>query len=402
MPGLDPYYPRDYGIIQIVHNYGDQPLSLEDINERLELKRIAPLNIPHRGNKNTAKKELPFKVKGKRIIPQDQYYLDYSVYGDQYNSLCTEYHPSRFHAAADMWIENKTTGDQFIISAYANGYQYGLKKDNGIDYFITPIEEGYEAFDKREPADIKGEYSVAFTELTDMVIEELRRYFSCVNDTKNYRDRVSARIINEELHVFCESFNYSLPEMSEYYLTDLCNGKYITYRSEQSAFMRWFLSSDDYKKYYGDPPKIYKINLDLKPKKTSKECLTEHRKRMIQRIQNKQIEMIDNLLDRLAKHEAYIQDLSSIYDTPYAEIEHYGLGAQFRYKEEIVEPDRLIIGVEKESIVISVDSQDVEITTEDVKEGFMLGCEDIQKIARLKLKHKNLKRIIPNNQSGLT
>lgn len=401
MPGLDPDYPRDYGIIQIVHNYGDKPLTLEDINERLELKKIDPLIIPHRGKKDAAKKRLPFRVKGKRFIPQDQYFLDYSVYGDQYNSLCTEYHPSRFHAAVDMWIENITTGDEFVLSAYADGYRYGSNKSNEIDYFITPVEDGYVVFHEKKTDGINGEYKVAYTELTDMVIENLRKYFSCVNDTRNYKDRVSARIIHEELHIFCESFNYSIPEMNEYYLTDYCKGKYITYRSDQSIFMKWYLNPAEYQKYYGEPPKIYKVELDKKGQKANDVRHTERWKRIIQRIQNKQVEMIDNLLNKLAKHEAYIQDLSSIYDTPYAEIEHYGLGTQFGYKEEIIEPDRLIISVDKESIVISVDSQDVEITTDDIKEGFMLGCEDIQEIARLKLKHKNLKKIIPNIQSGL-
>ena len=413
MPGLDPDYTRDWGIKQIIFNYGDKPLTLEDINERLELKKIDPLsiphrrkknnsNIPHRGNKNTAKKSLPFKVKGKRIIPLDNEFIDYSVYGDRYNSLCSEYHPSRFRAAAEMWIENSTTGNQYILYAGADGYQYGLKKDNGIRYYITPVVEGYEAFDKKESGDIKGEYSAAFAELTDMVLEELRKYFVCVNDTKNYKERVSARIINEELHVFCESFNYSIPEMNEYYLTDYCKGEYITYRSGQSIFMKWYLNPRDYQKYYGDPPIFYKLNPGQKPGKTSNERHTGQWKRTIQRIQKKQIEVIDDLLSKLINHESYIRDLSSIFDTPYAEIEYYGLEDQFGYKNEVVEPDILNISVDRKSVLIRVDSQDVEITTDDVKEGFILGCENIQEIARIKLKHKDLKTIIPINQSGLS
>ena len=85
-----------------------------------------------------------------------------------------------------------------------------------------------------------------------MINAELRKWDIIYNDTKNFGQRVSAKIIDNDLHVFAEKYNYDLPLFNEYYVMDYSNGKYKMLVSHYSIFMKLYLSDEEYYKKYGN------------------------------------------------------------------------------------------------------------------------------------------------------
>ena len=385
MPGLDEKYPRDKAIIEIIDDYGYDPLTLDIINNRLWMKNVAPLNIPHRGKPQSEIEPLPFSILGKRVRIMD----DKLYFGDINGMLCSEYHPSQYEIRAEMLIEMNKNKRQYELHAYTNGYQYSLGK--GIQFEIAPIDEdGYILISK--PCKKKGKLSPAFIELSDMIEAKLRECFLCVNDTKNYKERVSARIINDKRHIFCETFNYSIPELHDYYLTDYCSGEYKMYSSKDSMFMKWYLSANEYKKYYASPIKYYQVDLDRKIQRSPTSHYDEKKIGIERNIFKKQVSRIDALYQKLINGTAKIRNIECIDEIPSSAITYYGLDEMFEYTREMTE-DEILLNIGKESITIPVNEEDIEITVDDVYTGFELGCEDITEIARLKQKHKSLKNI---------
>lgn len=387
MPGLDPDYPRDEGLLEIIYHYGEKPLTIDIINERLQLKNVEPLYIPHRGNKKEEVIQLPYKVLGRKA----EIIEDSLIYGDIFDSLCMEYHPSLYQMRAEMWVEHIESGKQYELYAYTDGYRFG--QDKKIQFEIAPVNsEGYVEIFKRKPCDPKGEYSAAFREMNDLLEKKLRVCLTCLNDTRNYQDRVSARIINDELHVFCEVFNLSIPELHDYYLVDFCSGEYKLYRSKDSMFMKWYLPSNEYKKYYTASTEIYKVDLNRKVKTNPAHHFEELRLGIENRLFKKMISRIEELYQKLINGTAKIRNIECIDEIPSSAITYYGLDEMFEYTREMTE-DEILLNIGKESITIPVNEEDIEITVDDVYTGFELGCEDITEIARLKQKHKSLKNI---------
>lgn len=387
MPGLDPEYFRDAGLLEIVYNYGEKPLTLDIINDRLKFKNIDPLNIPHRGNKKADAPKLSYKVLGKKsnVIEDDLLHRDY------YDSLCMDYHPSLYRIKTEMWIEDIKDKRQYELYAYTNGYRFGQNKR--IEFKIAPVDEsGYTEIFKKKSCNPEGKYCSAFIEMNDILEDKLRTCLSCLNDTRNYKERLSARIINDELHIFCETFNYSIPELREYYLTDYCSGEYKMYISKYSMFMKWYLSSNEFKKYYSTPVKFYLVDLNREIKRTSKLFFEEEKLYFEKRLFENQKKKIEELFQKLVNGEKKIRNLKVFDDNSYSTLTYYGIDEMFEYSEEMIE-DKILINIGKESIIIPVNEDGIEITINDVYLGFELGCEDIQEIARLKQKYKNLKNV---------
>lgn len=388
MPGLDPDYSRDAGLLEIVYNYSEKPLTLDIINERLRIKNIDPLYIPHRGNKKVNTSRLSYKVLGKKA----RIFEDDLQHREIYNSLCLDYHPSLYRIQAEMWIEDIKDKSQYELSAYTDGYRFS--KNDKIEFMIAPVDKaGYVDIFKRKTCDPNGEYYIAFREMSDMLEMKLRVCLSCLIDTRNYKERISARIMNDELHIFCETFNYSIPELGEYYLTDYFSGEYKMYKSKDSMFMKWYLSPKEYKKYYSTPIKHQPIDLNRKIENNSRNYFEKEKLHIEKKLFDKQKKSIEELYRKLINGKIKIRNIECLDDNPYSTITYYGLDEMFEYTEEMTE-DKILLNIGKESIIIPVNNENIKITPDDVCFGFELGCEDIQAIAQLKQKYKNLKNVI--------
>lgn len=96
-----------------------------------------------------------------------------------------------------------------------------------------------------------GDFKNYFIELINAVNIEKRRLLGILDDTKNYQHRTSARLIDDSICIFTEEFSYSIPEMNEYYLLMLTNGKYQLKVFDRSAFMHFYLSEEGFPRFYG-------------------------------------------------------------------------------------------------------------------------------------------------------
>ncbi len=153
---------------------------------------------------------------------------------------------NRTQVTAAMTLDKK--GHTIILKAKAYG-DYSIENSAKIKRFSITEGKKRKIFGDLAEA---GKYKSCFEELIKLAYEELKKSDNIYFDTKNFIRRASSRIIDGDLHVFCETFNYDNPMLNEYYLLDYCNGKYKMTVSEKSRFMRLFLPPKNYTAKYGD------------------------------------------------------------------------------------------------------------------------------------------------------
>lgn len=116
--------------------------------------------------------------------------------------------------------------------------------------YIYPTEEQASEVEEYERLDDTGKFRSCFLEIEKTERAERQRICDQVNDTRNYGSRISAKVIESELHIFCETYNCDVPELAEYYLMDYCGGEYTLYILNQSCFMQMYLSEEQYAQIY--------------------------------------------------------------------------------------------------------------------------------------------------------
>lgn len=155
-------------------------------------------------------------------------------------------------------MELKDKEKRMVLKAYSSGSLF-------LDIYT---DSKYIPFQILNPAlEETGELRSCFEELIETACNELRKSDLVYKDTKNFGHRISAKVIDNDLHVFMEEFNNKIPIRNEYYLMDYCNGDYTMSVSHDSGFMRKYLSKEEYEKKYGlvpyKPIKEYKALEDI-------------------------------------------------------------------------------------------------------------------------------------------
>lgn len=213
--------------------------------------------------------------------------------------------------------------------------------------------------------DETGEFTACFNELREMRVAEEKRMYDILNDTRNFFRRVSAKVVDNEIHVFGEVYNYYLPKAAEYYFMDYCKGEYTLYVSKSSRFMKMYLSKKKYEEIYGN----------------TNDCITEqyssvnevdelisnlsdraHKKKVILALRGQAFESlkvyIDMLYEQLISGNAHIRNVSQFCDNKYDVIEYFGAEAQFECVSvpfkmllenadvEVITPDQILTDVE--------------------------------------------------------
>ena len=152
-------------------------------------------------------------------------------------------------------------------------------------------------------------YHELFDELDAADEKEYRRIWDILLDSRNTGKRISAKIIDNKLHIFTETYNYDTPEFGEYYLMDYCDGVYMFSVSDVSRFMTLYLSHKEYLHYYGEYSESHTqqyTSLEeiaahekeyAKISHYEREMITRHRRNAFQRIS-------DTVIIRL-KNQAY-------------------------------------------------------------------------------------------------
>jgi len=382
-PCLDKFNKRDDAIINILEEQSKRkrPFTINEINERLNQEGFDELDIiDHRssGSKKAITKS-PFVVKKKRV----RNFAKELFLGDPNQSLATEYSISRYHCIAEMLLDDTRNNKSYVLSSDTTN-NYVLKERKGA----KP-----KCFDKLEES---GEFLDYFRELKVLANREKKNLLSTLNDTKNYQIRISASICDDSLYVYAETYNYSVPEMNEYYLFEYKNGKPLFSVYHTSEFMRCYLSDEEYYLAYGHRQQELIVQYKSLDELTCNDTrdintsfLLQSRKGYFNRLQQE----ADNLIADLKNKKRYVRCLSSWFDCKEWVCNHFGVEKEFEC--ELVDQYGDILVARKESAdFIFEDCGIVNISLPELYEAFEYGFHNINEICRVKKKLGNISNII--------
>ena len=248
--------------------------------------------------------------------------------------------------------------------------------------------EWYHKYDSPEDSGI---FKNCFIELQRRAMAEKKRIAEPLNDTRNYHERISAKVIKNELHVFYETYNYTVPELGEYYLMDYVNGEYTLYVSHKSRFMRYYLSEQEYLDLFGKISDKYdehyssveQIENAIASVSTDRKEIIRLRVKAYLSAQDK----INSLIYKLRSGMAHICNLKEIYDNELDVLSYYKVEEAFQcsYDPEYGEIDGT--GLDKVSFSLPGDMQ-VELTVDDLCAGFTIGLSTIEEVGTFLMTHK--------------
>ena len=374
-------YSRDDIFIEILDNQDSITYSIDEVNEKLTSRQFDTLNIiDHKIKKNIRNIEnvnYPYPLIKKKVECR----ADELIFGDQYNSLSTEYKINKYRIYATMWL--RVSKNEYFELFTSGNSDYAVHKYNNV----------FDNFQSYNNIDETGEFKNCFMELNKMVESETMRIADILNDTKNYNGRRSAKVIDNEIHVFYEIYNYSIPEKNEYYFMDYVNGKYTLYVSPESIFMRFYLTDKEYSNIYGKSiertkylRKIEQYNSieAMEEKLKYKDFFLKFKVSAFNKIKSE----IDCLVDNLKSGKEHIGNFEDTYEITSQIFEHYKITKAFKctYDSEGVIDD----WAEKAKFY-SDGNLKVELTIENLIEGFELGLGTIEEILSFLSKHNSLK-----------
>ncbi len=378
MPYFDEANKRDKIIMELINNNRetvDPPLSFDELNEFLFYKTGTYFDIIEHRDGNTSKKSTaPFTIVKKRVECR----TDELIYGDPYDSLDTAY-KRLCRIYAFMWLDDNGRKE----------YKLCAEPDGFLSCTEYPMRgEWYHKYDSPENSGI---FKNCFIELQRRAMAEKKRIAESLNDTRNYHERISAKVIKNELHVFYETYNYTVPELGEYYLMDYVNGEYTLYVSYKSQFMRYYLSKQEYLDMFGKISNKYdehyssgeQIENAIASASIDRKEIIRLRVRAYRNAQDK----INSLIDRLRSGKAHIRNLKEIYDNELDVLSYYKVDEAYQcsYDPEYGEIDG--VGLDKVSFSIPGDMQ-VELSVDDLCAGFKIGLSTIEEVGTFLMTHK--------------
>ncbi len=412
MPPLNPSNPREQIIIEMVDK--DRTVSIKAINHRLKYYNFEELDVQNKRDGKMKKAMLAaldsdyeiLEMKVRTPIDIDMFY------GDNYNSLCTTYDPSRCAVSGYIYLANKKDKSIVILEVSSTGLRSSrlLKKDavraHKTKTKKTVKDDSLKLYDSIEET---GEFKNFFIELENSIGIERHKNLCTLNDTKSYYSRTSARLIDDRISVFTEQFNYVIPELNEYFILSRQSGKYALYVYNQSAFMAWYLSEMDYKRFYGTSMPTSKETYEsieqlekLLESEKAKEPKTSGEKFVVaqacvryqMRIKAFKALMtkVDTLYQKIKDRSEFIRNLKEIYHIPEETLKYFEIEDDFNceYDEEYGD------------IIKSLDSKDYElpggttinIALNDIYRAFELGFSDIKEICRIKAKYGSIEGVL--------
>lgn len=382
---------RDDLIIDILESQAIDRLSIKEIDNILSSRGFPPLHIIDHRNKISEENNTTYVCVDNNDGDNYLHYnLEDYLYGDIYDSLETEfvYKTNRF--STRMKIVCTTDNSEYWLSCIyeirydrkshktKSAYIYGYIKDDNTPVKVTDINANVHL----KPFFLKMKYQIKY---------EKCRILSVLNDTRNYHERISAKVIENELHVFYETYNYVVPELGEYYLMDYVNGEYTLYVSHESRFMRYYLSEQEYLDLFGKTSDKYDEHYSSVEQIDSAVALASPDRKEIIRLRvrayrNAQ-DKINSLIDKLRSGKAHIRNLKEIYDNELEVLSYYRVENAFQcsYDSEYGEIDG--VGLDKVSFSLPGDMQ-VELSVDDLCAGFTLGLSTIEEVGAFLITHK--------------
>lgn len=390
MPGLDKDCPREQEIIEVLDGEIDNLITIEAVNERLRRYGFEPLRIiNHRNRAKKGKEEskkpvFPYKLLSKKVETR----VEELLYGDPYDSLETVYDFSRYHCYAKMRLFDEESECNYCLSASPTGNYILEKYSKGADADIISFKK----------AEDSGKFADYFMELQGMAKSEQRRMEGYLNDTKNYYERIGAGIHNGRIHIFYETYNYSVPELNEYYLFEYIDGVYRLTVSNRSMFMQKYLSESKYAEHYGIQAQekiqqydsIEEIESILNdPENQHQSGILNLRKFAYKTLKPK----VEECLEKIRQKKAYVRRLDYIWDDRDRVCEFFGVTEEFKCTLDDEYGDIMSAGV-KFALFQTKDGSNVEITLQDLYTAFELGFQSIVEICQVKQEAGSIESVL--------
>ena len=261
-PELDQYHRRDEIIWDQLIRHLKRPVSVAEINRALAAERYLPLDVhDYRGKKQQEKQPFPFKIvrrhfqctiEGIGRRSDTTCFLDLQYDVDCFYNMRTCFEYLGLGRRFEICIQYEEPRSEQPENIWQTGIRRRIcPKRRQYIVYTYPTADHESVLHEYERIDDTGEFRDCFLEIEETERAEKQRLYDTVDDTRNYGSRISAKVIDSELHIFCETYNSDIPELSEYYLMDFCGGEYTLYVLNRSCFMQMVLSPEKYGQVYG-------------------------------------------------------------------------------------------------------------------------------------------------------
>ena len=392
---LNPKDDRDRLIESLVSNAfmkNTYDLTVSLLDDYLRSCGFRTLKVQNKKNKDKSKKgkpkkkTLPYKIIDQYVSPTETAEL-YS--GDIYDSLCTIYNPYSIRCFGEMLLGDSNGKPAFVISADTSNLLSYSEPDD-----LVPVK----FFDSINNTGIFEPY---FKRLYSMLNIQRQKRLDILKDTRNYRIRSSAKVKNDSLCIFVEEYNYTIPELNEYFVVSRTGGIYEFCVYEESAFMKYYLSSEEYKNvYYRDPAEAKEKydsveQIEALINSIDKHSVEYYRLHLRSRVFRNLISIVDELFNKIEEEKVYIQNPYQIYgdDYEYEIIGYYHLDNDFVYENIETEYEKIVNYYENRDYIFD-NGQTINISHKDLLEAFKLGIKTLNDILRIKSKYGSIKSII--------
>lgn len=378
MPCLDYSIPREQFLIDLMdeHSTDDPPITIEEVNVLLEENGFDKLNIGSSRKNNPNSNEIKYEASEIKT----QTFADELVFGDQYNSLETEYSPYRYRRiVAEMELKERDGNRGFVLFCDVEG-----------ECYIRTYEKGNGLIDIHHYPSLSetGEFKSYYLQLRSEARRELKAMLNVLDDTKNYGCRVGAGIRVDSFCIYAEAFNYSIPEMSEYYYMEKIGDQYHLQVFNESAFMYYYLSEQEYRKWYSKSKKVELVaeyfsidEIDALSKSDNyiNKVVLRYRKRAFLNLQAE----IDNMLNSLRTKKRFVRNLDYTYEDHDRVCSFFKVEQEYQCSLDGEYGDFMVADRESFDFILN-EGTTVNITLQDLYSAFELGFNDIQEVCRVK------------------
>ena len=293
----------------------------------------------------------------------------------------------------------------FRNSKYESFAEAKLLKDGEVKYTLCISSDGKYISIKENSNEVTyrtiaetGAFSPYFKELFVVAKNEQRKIDYLLFDSKNFQtsSRIAIKFENDDFHVLCEAFNQDHHAYSKYYLMEYVDSQVKFSISNQSMFMKEYLSTEEYNYHYGYLPianrktfcgYINFLENEIVNKFKSEGICYNSVYSMFLEIKSTMIYRIKEFKNEYNSRDFTIRDMDD-FNNEYDLIKFFNLEKEFKceYDEETYE---IVSACKKTSIIY--EDEKYSIAFADLTKAYRLGMNDIGQLCHFIKKHKSFK-----------
>lgn len=356
MPLLDQGAPRDNLLMTILEYQKESYLDLDNINALLTINNYSSLDIINsRGISKTYETDTLYKVEDISVHT----YLNNQRLHD--TSLSSRYRIDNYQYEANM-----------VIKDDHKSYLIKITTNNQNTLYTTPKHTYFSLEDT-------GLFKPCFIQLLGMIKKEKTRIKQILNDTRNYKNRLNARVIGNHIYVYEEIYDHDYPEFNVYYLMEYIGGAYHFSIAHSSQFM--YKHMPNYKEYYEEELEGPYVSYDSIEEidQEIESCTDQCKKTVLHMRRNRYLDMkkdIEEALEKIKNKELYIESIDELNESV---IDYYNIDPLF---------------LDDHSIKVNDKEETVELTFEELERSYELGYKSLEDIVSNKKLYGNIEKVL--------